>query len=131
MKRVGCVVQGDVVEWVSGQNLDIRPNGGLAMDPGCAAFCGNVIRNRICECMAFARARGKLHSKQPRLSDCQPRELRRIATTGAISVSDLIEVSSASSSMSIARRGRRRVELNAGIHQSDWIRSEVGDDEIL
>ena len=46
--------------------------------------------------MAIARAKGKLRGKQPKLSDKQQRELRRMHGTGEYSISDLAEVFSVS-----------------------------------
>jgi DNA invertase Pin-like site-specific DNA recombinase len=55
-----------------------------------------VSRMRTREGMAIARAKGKLRGKQPKLSDRQSRELRRMYDTGDYSVSDLAEVFSVS-----------------------------------
>ena len=46
--------------------------------------------------MAVARAKGKLRGKQPKLSDKQQKELRRMYDTGEYSISDLAEVFSVS-----------------------------------
>ena len=46
--------------------------------------------------MAVARARGKLKGKQPKLSDRQQKELRRMHDTGDYSISDLAELFSVS-----------------------------------
>ena len=46
--------------------------------------------------MAVARAKGKLHGKQPRLSEKQQKELRRMHATGEYSISDLAELFSVS-----------------------------------
>lgn len=56
----------------------------------------DLIRMRTREGMAVARAKGKLRGKQPKLSDRQSRELRRMYDTGDYSVSDLAEVFSVS-----------------------------------
>ena len=56
----------------------------------------DLIRMRTREGMAVARAKGKLRGKQPKLSDRQARELRRMYDTGDYSVSDLVEVFSVS-----------------------------------
>ncbi|SFR20631.1 Helix-turn-helix domain of resolvase [Poseidonocella sedimentorum] len=61
-----------------------------------AEFESDLIRMRTREGMAIARAKGKLRGKQPKLSDRQSRELRRIYDTGDYSVSDLAEVFSVS-----------------------------------
>ena len=57
-----------------------------------AEFESDLIRMRTREGMAIARARGKLRGKQPKLSDRQSRELRRMYDSGDYSVSDLAEV---------------------------------------
>ena len=51
---------------------------------------------RTREGMAVARAKGKLRGKQPKLSDNQQKELRRMYDTGDYSISDLAEVFSVS-----------------------------------
>ncbi|TQM94081.1 recombinase family protein [Roseinatronobacter monicus] len=61
-----------------------------------AEFESDLIRMRTREGMAIARAKGKLRGKQPKLSDRQSRELRRMYDTGEYSVSDLAEVFSVS-----------------------------------
>ena len=61
-----------------------------------AEFEADLIRMRIREGMAIARAKGKLRGKQPKLSDRQQRELCRMHTTGEYSISDLAELFSVS-----------------------------------
>ncbi|GAW35561.1 DNA-invertase hin [Roseovarius sp. A-2] len=61
-----------------------------------AEFEADLIRMRTREGMAIARAKGKLRGKQPKLSERQSRELRRMYDTGDYSVSDLAEVFSVS-----------------------------------
>jgi DNA invertase Pin-like site-specific DNA recombinase len=46
--------------------------------------------------MAIARAPGKLRGKQPKLSDKQQKELRRMHDTGEYAISDLAELYSVS-----------------------------------
>lgn len=57
-----------------------------------AEFEGDLIRMRTREGMAVARAKGKLRGKQPKLSDRQQKELRRMHDTGDYSISDLAEL---------------------------------------
>ncbi len=57
-----------------------------------AEFESDLIRLRTREGMAIARARGKLRGKQPKLSDRQQKELRRMHDTGTCSISDLAEL---------------------------------------
>jgi len=61
-----------------------------------AAFEADLIRMRTREGMAVARAKGKLRGKQPKLSDKQQSELRRMHDTGDYPISDLAEVFSIS-----------------------------------
>ncbi len=61
-----------------------------------AEFEGDLIRLRTREGMAVARAKGKLRGKQPKLSDRQQKELRRMYDTGEYSISDLAELFSIS-----------------------------------
>ena len=61
-----------------------------------AEFEADLIRMRTRGGMAIARAKGKLRGKQPKLSDKQQRELRRMHGTGEYSISDLAEVFSVS-----------------------------------
>ncbi|MFC5506084.1 MULTISPECIES: recombinase family protein [Hyphomicrobiales] len=57
-----------------------------------AEFEADLIRMRTKEGMAFARAKGKLKGKKPKLSDRRQTELRRMYDTGDYSVSDLAEL---------------------------------------
>ena len=61
-----------------------------------AEFEADLIRLRTREGMAIARAKGKLRGKQPKLSDRQQKELRRMHDTGDYSISDLAELFSVS-----------------------------------
>ena len=61
-----------------------------------AEFEADLIRLRTREGMGVARARGKLKGKQPKLSDRQQKELRRMHDTGDYSISDLAELFSVS-----------------------------------
>ena len=61
-----------------------------------AEFEADLIRLCTREGMAVARARGKLKGKQPKLSDRQQKELRRMHDTGDYSISDLAELFSVS-----------------------------------
>jgi DNA invertase Pin-like site-specific DNA recombinase len=61
-----------------------------------AEFEADLIRLRTREGMAIARAKGKLRGKQPKLSDKQQKELRRMHGTGRYSISDLAELFSVS-----------------------------------
>ena len=57
-----------------------------------AEFEADLIRLRTREGMAIARAKGKLRGKQPKLSDRQQKELRRMYDTGEYAISDLAEL---------------------------------------
>ncbi len=61
-----------------------------------AEFEADLIRLRTREGMAIARSRGKLRGKQPKLSDKQQKELRRMHDAGGYSISDLAELFSIS-----------------------------------
>ena len=61
-----------------------------------AEFEADLIRLRTREGMAVARAKGKLRGKQPKLSDKQQKELRRMHDTGDYSITDLAELFSIS-----------------------------------
>lgn len=61
-----------------------------------AEFEVDLLRMRTREGMAVARAKGKLRGKQPKLSDRQQKELRRMAATGEYAIADLAEVFSVS-----------------------------------
>ena len=57
-----------------------------------AEFESDLIRLRTREGMAVARAKGKLRGKQPKLSEKQQKELRRMRDTGDYSISELAEL---------------------------------------
>src|SRR3954447_25890306 len=61
-----------------------------------AEFEADLIRLRTREGMAIARAQGKLRGKQPKLSDRQQKEVRRMHDTGEYAISDLAELFSVS-----------------------------------
>jgi DNA invertase Pin-like site-specific DNA recombinase len=61
-----------------------------------AEFEADLIRLRTREGMVVARARGKLRGKQPKLSDRQQKELRRMHDTSTYSIGDLAELFSIS-----------------------------------
>ncbi len=61
-----------------------------------AEFESDLIRLRTREGMKIARAKGKLRGKQPKLSDKQQKELKRMYATGQYSISDLSELFSIS-----------------------------------
>ena len=61
-----------------------------------AEFEADLIRMCTRKGMDIARAKGKLRSKQPKLSDRQQRELCRMHATGEYSISDLAELFSVS-----------------------------------
>ncbi len=72
-----------------------------------AEFEADLIRLRTREGMAVARAKGKLRGKQPKLSDKQQRELRRMYDTGGYSISDLAELFSVSRATVYRTLGRQ------------------------
>ena len=79
-----------------------------------AEFEADLIRLRTREGMAVARARGKLKGKQPKLSDRQQKELRRMHDTGDYSISDLAELFSVSRPTvyrTLARQRRATIAL--------------------
>ena len=81
-----------------------------------AEFEADLIRLRTREGMAIARARGKLRGKQPKLSDKQQKELRRMHDTRNYSISDLAELFSISRPTvyrTLARQGGGAI-ANAG-----------------
>ncbi len=57
-----------------------------------AEFESDLIRMRTREGMAIARAKGKLRGKQPKLSEKQATELKRMHCTGDYSISELAEI---------------------------------------
>ncbi len=57
-----------------------------------AEFEADLIRLRTREGMVLARAKGRLRGKQPKLSDRQQKELRRMHDSGDYSISDLAEL---------------------------------------
>jgi DNA invertase Pin-like site-specific DNA recombinase len=61
-----------------------------------AEFGADLIRMRTREGMAIARAKGKLRGKQPKLSEKQQKELRKMPDTGKYSINDLAELFSIS-----------------------------------
>lgn len=61
-----------------------------------AEFESDLIRLRTREGMAIAKAKGKLRGKQPKLSEKQQKELRRMQDSGGYSISDLAELFSVS-----------------------------------
>jgi DNA invertase Pin-like site-specific DNA recombinase len=61
-----------------------------------AEFEADLIRMRTREGMAITRAKGKLRGRQPKLSEKQQKELRKMHDTGKYSISDLAELFSIS-----------------------------------
>ena len=61
-----------------------------------AEFTANLIRMRTREGMAMVKARGRLRGQQPKLSNRQQKELRRMHDSGDYSISDLAELFSVS-----------------------------------
>ena len=61
-----------------------------------AEFESDLIRMRTREGMAIARAKDKLRGKQPKLSEKQRKELRRMHGSGKYSISDIAELFSIS-----------------------------------
>jgi len=76
--------------------INSRSNSAICGAPRIAEFEADLIRLRTREGMAIARARSKLHGKQPKLSDKQQKELRRMHDTGEYAISDLAELFSVS-----------------------------------
>jgi len=76
-----------------------------------AEFEEDLIRLRIREGMAIARAKGKLRGKQPKLSDKQQKELCRMHETGQYLISDLAELFSVSWPTVYRTLSRTRHEL--------------------
>ena len=74
-----------------------------------AEFEADLIRMRTREGMAIARARGKLRGKQPKLSEKQQKELRRMHGTGEYSISDLAELFSVSRPTVYRTLNRRKI----------------------
>ena len=60
------------------------------------AFEADLIRMRIREGMAIAKANGRLRGKQPKLSEKQQEELWRMHDSGEYSISGLAEIFSVS-----------------------------------
>jgi DNA invertase Pin-like site-specific DNA recombinase len=85
-----------------------------------AEFEADLIRLRTREGMAIARARGKLRGKQPKLSDRQQKELRRMHDTGTYSISDLAEL------FSVSRPTVYRI-LSSTLAFSGWVASGFGE----
>ena len=86
-----------------------------------AEFEADLIRLRTREGMAVARAKGKLRGKQPKLSDRQQRELRRMHDTGDYSISDLAELFSVSRPTvyrTLVRRAARHLAPKKARHLS-------------
>ena len=73
-----------------------------------AEFESDLIRMRTREGMAIARAKGKLRGKQPKLSEKQQKELRRMHDTDDYSISDLSELFSVSRPTVYRRLDRRK-----------------------
>ena len=74
-----------------------------------AEFEADLIRMRTRAGMAMARAKGKLRGKQPKLSDRQQKEVRRMHGTGDYSISDLAELFSISRPTVYRTLGRQPV----------------------
>jgi DNA invertase Pin-like site-specific DNA recombinase len=80
-----------------------------------AEFEADLIRMRTKEGMAIARAKGRLRGKQPKLSERQQRELRRMHESGDYSISDLAELFSISRPTvyrTLARQAGASTEVN-------------------
>ena len=73
-----------------------------------AEFEADLIRLRTREGMAIARARGKLRGKQPKLSERQQKELRRMHDSGEYSISDLADLFSVSRPTIYRTLGRQK-----------------------
>ena len=78
-----------------------------------AEFEVDLIKMRTREGMAIARAKGKLRGKQPKLSDRQQKELRRMHDTGDYAISDLPSCSRSPGRPSTARLADRRLSRSA------------------
>lgn len=82
-----------------------------------AEFEADLIRLRTREGMAVARAKGKLRGKQPKLSERQQKELRRMYDTGNYSISDLADVFSISRPTVYRTLSRQSSELTRALIQ--------------
>lgn len=74
-----------------------------------AEFEADLIRMRTREGMAIARTKGKLRGRQPKLSQRQQQELKRMHGTGEYTISDLAELFSVSRPTVYRTLARQRV----------------------
>jgi DNA invertase Pin-like site-specific DNA recombinase len=89
-----------------------------------AEFEADLIRLRTREGMAIARAKGKLRGKQPKLSEKQQKELRRMHDTGEYSINDLAELFSVS--RPTVYRTLARVPVSAQPESARKVQSKPG-----
>jgi DNA invertase Pin-like site-specific DNA recombinase len=95
-RTIADALQARGVKLALGANVDVPadPMGKMFFNilATFAEFEADLIRLRTREGMAIVRAKGKLRGKQPKLSDRQQRELRRMHDTGDYSISELAEL---------------------------------------
>ena len=82
-----------------------------------AEFEVDLLRMRIREGMAVARAKGRLRGRQPKLSAKQQAELRRMHASGDYSIADLAELFTVSRP-TVSRPTVSRPTVSRTLHRS-------------